>query len=308
MFQQQEKRTIRAPLSKSSSRRPFDSTRIAVIRGIALVTLLVACAALGLYATGFLPSLSAPTQHPDDETAAAAAAETKGDRAEVSASKHSLSEETKETLVLKTKLGNIKIVLRPDLSKGSVDYIYEVMKASAPDGSSCPGCRLYRAEKPTILQGVLREDVGANTVKGSCPAGYESVPNECPEWDEHCGCHGPVMTRGMVGWAAGSAGGPDFFIDNHPDPADWWGTQHTGAYHVADAGWRWVHNVDMIVLTRSCPPVLILATYFYELSLGGDSGCRFFRGDRSSVEAADRGAGWTDVSSAASFLYRGNGP
>jgi hypothetical protein len=307
MLQQQEKRTIRAPLSKSSNRLPFDSTRIAVIRGIAaLVTLLVACAALGLYATGFVASLSARTPHLDEETAAATA-ETHGDRAEVPALDHSLSGGSKEVLVLKTKLGNIKIVLRPDLSKGSVDYIYEVMKASAPDGL-CPGCRLYRAEKPTILQGVLREDVDANAVKGSCPAGFESVPNECPEWDEQCGCHGPIMTRGMVGWAAGSAGGPDFFIDNHPDPADWWGTQHTGAYHVADAGWRCFHNLDMIVRTRSCPPVLILATYFYELSLGGDSGCRFFRGDRSSVEAADRGAGWIDVSSAASFLYRGNGP
>ena len=42
-----------------------------------------------------------------------------------------------------------------------------------------------------------------------------------------CGCHGPVMTKGMVAWAAGQSGGPDFFIDNYIRPAEWWGTQHT---------------------------------------------------------------------------------
>jgi hypothetical protein len=228
MFQQQQqRRTIRAPLSKSSSSHAVGSKRLAVIRGIAVAIVLVACAALGLY---YLTGVSLPTRtHPRDSEEA----RSQENRAEVpvpdaSKAAHSIRDDTKEVLVLKTKLGDVRIVLRPDLSKESVAYIHEVMQASAPDGS-CPGCRLYRAEKPTILQGVLREDVNVNTVKGSCPSGYETVPNDCPEWDEHCGCHGPVMTRGMVGWAAGSAGGPDFFIDNHPDPADWWGTQHTGA-------------------------------------------------------------------------------
>jgi hypothetical protein len=232
MFQQQQqKRTIRAPLSKSSSSsHPAGSTRlpVAVIRGIAVAIVLVACAALGLdYLTGV--SLLPTRAHQRDSEEA----RSQENRAEVpvpdaSKTAHSIRDDTKEVLVLKTKLGDVRIVLRPDLSKESVKYIHEVMQASAPDGS-CPDCRLYRAEKPTILQGVLREDVNANTVKGSCPSGSETVPNDCPEWDERCGCHGPVMTRGMVGWAAGSPGGPDFFIDNHPDPADWWGTQHTGA-------------------------------------------------------------------------------
>ncbi|KAL3912132.1 MAG: hypothetical protein SGILL_007005, partial [Bacillariaceae sp.] len=58
--------------------------------------------------------------------------------------------------------------------------------------------------------------------------------NDCPAWDEHCGCHGPVMTKGAVAWAAGQAGGPDFFIDNYPDAAKWWGTQHTNFGRIED--------------------------------------------------------------------------
>jgi cyclophilin family peptidyl-prolyl cis-trans isomerase len=128
----------------------------------------------------------------------------------------------KETLVLTTTLGEMRIVLRPDLSKESVQYVKKVVLYR-----DCPNCRFYRAEKPGILQGILKgPDVTLNEVKGSCPPGYESVPNDCPEWDKSCGCHGPVMTRGMVGWAAGATG-PDFFIDAYQQPAKWWGTQHT---------------------------------------------------------------------------------
>jgi cyclophilin family peptidyl-prolyl cis-trans isomerase len=131
-------------------------------------------------------------------------------------------EPAKETLVLTTTLGEMRIVLRPDLSKESVQYVKKVVLYR-----DCPNCRFYRAEKPGILQGILKgPDVTLNEVKGSCPPGYESVPNDCPEWDKSCGCHGPVMTRGMVGWAAGATG-PDFFIDAYKQPAKWWGTQHT---------------------------------------------------------------------------------
>ena len=34
---------------------------------------------------------------------------------------------------------------------------------------------------------------------------------KCPSHDPNCGCHGPIMSKGMVGWAGGSAG-PDLFI------------------------------------------------------------------------------------------------
>jgi hypothetical protein len=94
----------------------------------------------------------------------------------------------KETLILQTSIGDIRIVLRPDLSKESVEYIHQMSRVD------CHNCRFYRADKPGILQGILanREKVPINTVKGSCPQGYESIQNECPEWDAQCACHGPV--------------------------------------------------------------------------------------------------------------------
>jgi hypothetical protein len=128
-----------------------------------------------------------------------------------------------ETLVLKTAEGDIKISLLPDLSKESVDYI----RAMVADAGNCSPCNLYRAEKPGILQGVLtNKDIPVPTVKGTCPRGSEGVSNDCPDWDKSCGCHGPVLTRGMVAWAAGATG-PDFFISNYEKPALFWGTQHT---------------------------------------------------------------------------------
>jgi hypothetical protein len=240
MLQQQQKRSIRASVSKSSSsHNALGSSRFTIVHGIALVILIVACAALGLYlsvmssfrASQFSTTAAGASVHQKQDQDKAAVQQIHEEKKlldvpETASAPHDVTK--KETLILKTKIGDVKIVLRPDLSKGSVDYIHRLIKASAPDGS-CPGCRLYRAEKPGILQGILRKDVDANTVRGSCPAEFEAVANDCPAWDKQCGCHGPVMTRGMVGWAAGTAGGQDFFIDNYPNPAKWWGTQHTGA-------------------------------------------------------------------------------
>jgi hypothetical protein len=155
----------------------------------------------------------------DDVGAAIAAAET----ATGKHGKHKLKHNRKNILLLMTTEGDIKIVLRPDLSTESTDYIYAMLS----DSDHCSPCNLYRAEKPGILQGVLsNKNIPVPTVKGSCPVGSEDVPNDCPKWDKSCGCHGPVMTRGYVGWAAGETG-PDFFISNYEKPATWWGTQHT---------------------------------------------------------------------------------
>jgi hypothetical protein len=119
----------------------------------------------------------------------------------------------------------------------------------------CSPCNLYRAEDSGILQGILKnEQVPTVQQRGKCPKGSESVSNNCPDWDKQCGCHGPIMTKGMlrpgcdwprrqiwlmlcsfhssflsigmVGWAGGGTG-PDFFIDDYEDPAKFWGTQHT---------------------------------------------------------------------------------
>jgi hypothetical protein len=132
-------------------------------------------------------------------------------------------ENTKETMVLSTDLGDIRITLRPDLSSGSVDYIHGLIEAG------CERCKLYRAEQRGILQGIMaNKSVTPNKDKGNCPPGTATADvGDCPSWDPSCGCHGPIMTRGSVGWAAGTPGGPDFFIDNYRPPAKWWGTQHT---------------------------------------------------------------------------------
>lgn len=121
-------------------------------------------------------------------------------------------------------IGDIRVTMRPEWSKESVDYIKRLL-----EHGHCQRCNLYRAEKPGILQGVMTAEPGAvplAEIKGSCPSGAERVHNECPPWDAACGCHGPVMQRGYVAWAAGQMG-PDFFIDAYPKPAEWWGTQHT---------------------------------------------------------------------------------
>ena len=114
--------------------------------------------------------------------------------------------------------------MRSDLSPESVSYVRQM--ATTPN--ACGRCNIYRAEKPGILQGVIASPTISieNIPRGNCPVGYEQVPNECPEWDNECNCHGPTMTKGMVGWAAGATG-PDFFIDTYEREAKWWGTQHT---------------------------------------------------------------------------------
>ena len=142
-------------------------------------------------------------------------------------------------VTLKTPHGNIRINLRPDLSAESVDYVRRVIstKSCSPDS-----CRLYRAEKPGILQGILKSGaniqppIAPNQVFGACPEEYRAVEQDCPPHDPNCGCHGPVMVKGMVGWAAGTAGGPDFFINTYEKPAKHWGNQHTTWGFVDDPG------------------------------------------------------------------------
>lgn len=73
--------------------------------------------------------------------------------------------------------------------------------------------KFYRAEKQLLLQGIIGDDsVPKNTKLGPCPEENYKPKNKCPSHDPNCGCHGPIMTKGMVGWAGGG-GGPDFFIN-----------------------------------------------------------------------------------------------
>jgi len=172
--------------------------------------------------------------------------------------------DTKEILVLSTKLGDLKFVLRPDLSAGSVDYIHRLVESGA-----CNRCNLYRAEKPGILQGVLaNKDIPTNDVLGGCPAGLDDVKNDCPAWDKHCGCHGPIMTQGAVGWAAGTAGGPDFFIDNYKRPAKFWGTQHTNwAFIEDDESFRIINEIWTLPTTPQGGLTRLKAPIHFDLSI-----------------------------------------
>ena len=133
-----------------------------------------------------------------------------------------------KSLTLMTSQGDIIIELRPNQALESVQYINLLLNSPEP----CGPCQFYRAEQKGILQGILKKSsISPNTVLGTCPEEFKDVPK----------CHGPLMTRGMVGWAAGE-GGPDFFIDNYRRPAEWWSHDHTVWGEIVDE--ESLHVVD----------------------------------------------------------------
>ena len=128
---------------------------------------------------------------------------------------------------------NIAIKLRPEFSPEGAEYIRKIC-LDAGKGA------FYRAEVGFLLQGELR---GATTdvidKKGPCPKGvdpdiYRNSGRECFSHDPNCGCHGPMMTKGMVGWAGGAGGGPHFFIYMGSNPARDWLHDHTVWGELAD--------------------------------------------------------------------------
>lgn len=131
-----------------------------------------------------------------------------------------VSTSQRQVLVLHLQnLGDLRIVLRPDWSRESVEFLTTQLNCQSAK------CEFYRAEKPGILQG--RMPAPHQTIaKGPCPLDFREIDNKCPEHDPQCACHGPMMKTGMVGWAGGATG-TDFFIDHYEGTADWWGTQHT---------------------------------------------------------------------------------
>jgi cyclophilin family peptidyl-prolyl cis-trans isomerase len=110
----------------------------------------------------------------------------------------------------------IRIQLRSDWSQGSVDYIHRLVQ------QQCATCSFFRmitneTEKEGILLGTLKNDmVPLNTQPGICPDIDKTKTNANCTTD--CGCHGPILERGMVGWVGGTAGGPEFFVNLHNDP------------------------------------------------------------------------------------------
>lgn len=124
---------------------------------------------------------------------------------------------------VKIKPYSIRIHLRADLSMSSAQWVWEATT------KGCVG-ELYRSET-FLLQGKIKNDCAKPlktiVVKGDCPndATGQSA-HKCPAHDPQCGCHGPVMTKGMVGWAGGATG-PDFFIYIGEEPAHYWAHDHT---------------------------------------------------------------------------------
>lgn len=143
-------------------------------------------------------------------------------------------------VLIHTDLGTVRIYFTPQLSGAtSIEYVQKVVLSLSADGRmtnpdsgskapSCDRCNFYRAEPDLLLQGVLSQhDVPSSTVLlGTCPLADWKPTRPCPAHDPECGCHGPIMTRGMVGWAGGGSG-PDFFINTYVQPVKWWEHQHT---------------------------------------------------------------------------------
>jgi hypothetical protein len=142
-------------------------------------------------------------------------------------------------IVLKTEYyGRIRIRLRPDWSRGSVEYLYQLVE------HHCARCQFYRKSKGNrtsssnynLLLGVMANyQVPLNTEPGpaSCPpeglvvvhvdASADKNHTPCDDvWnhqktDDPCDCHGPTFQAGMVAWVEGAVGGPDFVLHGGDD-------------------------------------------------------------------------------------------
>jgi cyclophilin family peptidyl-prolyl cis-trans isomerase len=132
------------------------------------------------------------------------------------------------TLNIASHHGRIEITLRPDLSEGSVRYLYDLVQ------QGCARCYFHRkvpsmeANHGFVLGTMANHEVPLNTVPGNCPDTLKDKDPKCSVWNtKQCGCHGPVLAKGMVGWVEGTYGGPDFFINTQSAPLEQLGTKYT---------------------------------------------------------------------------------
>ena len=125
--------------------------------------------------------------------------------------------------------GTIRIQMLPGFGNSSSEFFAYAAQ------NNCRGT-LYRSEPKFLIQGRVSCPSAPTVVKGECPAGMTVDPKRaCPSNDPDCGgCHGPIMERGMVGWAGGQTG-PDFFIYTGDIPYIYFGHDHTVIGQV-DAG------------------------------------------------------------------------
>eukprot|EP00929_Paragymnodinium_shiwhaense_P027934 TRINITY_DN16285_c0_g1_i1.p1 TRINITY_DN16285_c0_g1~~TRINITY_DN16285_c0_g1_i1.p1 ORF type:complete len:232 (-),score=27.24 TRINITY_DN16285_c0_g1_i1:733-1428(-) len=130
----------------------------------------------------------------------------------------------------------IRIELRPDLSgAGAPAWISQLAQTRMRGGTF----DFYRAEPFGIFQGEMRHVAFPPVLqKGPCPVDVDGEAiyktRQCFEHDPHCGCHGPIMQPGMVGWAGGGGSGPAFFIYIGDAPAYHWSHDHTVWGQLAD--------------------------------------------------------------------------
>jgi len=106
-------------------------------------------------------------------------------------------------------LGALRVRLRPDLSASSADFVREAASMR------CAGS-IDRADRAAVHARFACAAAGAlpqtAVSRGPCPPGVPPDPaRKCPSGEPQCGCHGPLLSRGMVAWADGGTG-PDFFV------------------------------------------------------------------------------------------------
>ena len=149
----------------------------------------------------------------------------------------------------------LHLKLLPEFSASSVAFLKEAAAAS------CPG-ELYRSEHHFLIQGRIscghHGKTTTRVVKGDCPPGTAQDPHrKCPEHDPNCGCHGPIMKRGMVGWAGGGAG-PDFFVYIGDQPAAHWAHDHTVFASVHDAdSWETIRAIGELPVRHGGMTLLV---------------------------------------------------
>ena len=148
----------------------------------------------------------------------------------------------------------VTLRLMPEFSEESVTFLREAAAAE------CPG-ELYRVEQAFLIQGrigCVGRGVKTKVVKGKCPDGVPPDPKrQCPSHDPSCGCHGPIMRHGNVGWAGGSAG-PDFFIVSGKGEMLHWAHDHTVFAHVEDEeSWATIDAIEKLPVKRGGMTMLV---------------------------------------------------
>ena len=148
----------------------------------------------------------------------------------------------------------VTLRLLPQYAAKSVEFLQEAASAG------CQG-ELYRVEKTFLIQGRIACKPGVTHTKvdkGPCPLGVDiDASRQCPPHDPRCGCHGPIMSRGMVGWAGGSAG-PDFFIYSGQQPATHWAHDHTVFAIVEDSdSWATIDSIGTLPVKNGGMTMLV---------------------------------------------------